>query len=199
MKVKVCGLTRPEDAALACSLGAWACGLIFAAHSPRKLTLAQAKKVRAKIAWPALAVGVFEGNTKDEIARAAEELKLDMVQLPASELGLAQGLSAVAVVAPGEAQPRGAQALLVEPRRAKADRAANKKPSLPEIEAAWGAARELRGLVLVAGGLTPENVARAIAVSDCDGVDVSSGIESAPGVKDEKKLRAFFEAAGLLQ
>jgi len=198
VKVKVCGLTRPQDAALSCELGAWACGLIFAGHSPRKLALDQAKAVREKIAWPALAVGVFEGNTAEEIARAAEVLRLDMVQLPSGELAKAAGLSSIAVLAPGEAAPAGAAALLVEPKRAKGDRKAGKKPSQAEIEAAWKAAAGLKGLVLVAGGLTPENVARAIEASGCDGVDVASGVESTLGFKDAEKLRAFFAAAGSL-
>lgn len=197
MKIKVCGLTRPEDAALCWALGAWAGGLIFAAHSPRRLTLAQAKKVRAKLSWPTVAVGVFEGNSAEEIAEAVKACGLDMVQLPAAELARAGGASTIAALAPGEAVPQGAAAWLVEPKRSPADRKAGKKVSAAAQKAAWKAAAGLKGLVLIAGGLSPANVAAAIKASGCDGVDVSSGVESSPGVKDERKLRAFFAAANL--
>jgi phosphoribosylanthranilate isomerase len=198
VKIKVCGVTREEDAKLACELGAWAVGFVFAAHSPRKVSLEQAKILRAAVKKPARCVGVFEGNSAEEIARAAKALRLDAVQLPAAELSRAGGWPAIAVFAPGEEPPPATLAWLVEPKRSPEDRKAGKKPSLDQMRDDWKAASGLRGKgtpVFVAGGLTPETVGRAIEVSKCAGVDVSSGIESAPGVKDAEKLRAFFKAA----
>lgn len=194
MKVKVCGVTSAEDAKLACRLGAWAVGLVFAAHSPRRLTIGEARLARRAIAPGVLAVGVFEGNPDEEVVRIVESVGLGAAQIR-GRAPEALPVPVFHVLAPGETPPAGADSVLVEPPRAPQDRLAGKKPSAEEQRLAWRAASELRvPLVIVAGGLTPENVAEAARLSRCGAVDVSSGIETAPGKKDPERLERFFAA-----
>lgn len=207
MKIKVCGLTREDDIRLACKLGAWAIGLVLAEGSPRHLSLERAAALRKSIPKKVLAVGVFEDATGPEVQAAVAACGLDAVQLHGAwpsffeecsaqiwrGLGLSRGRVAPAI-------STRARAVVVEPARTLADRRAGKKPTAEQQAWAWAQAKTLRRedlLIIAAGGLTPGNVAAAIAASGCDAVDVSGGVESAPGVKDPAKLRAFFSAAGI--
>ena len=205
MRIKVCGLTREEDVRLACRLGAWAVGFVFAPLSPRRVDLKQAARLRAAVAPGVLSVGVFEDGLTPEIEAAVAACRLDAVQLhgvwPLSfelctvtvfrALGLSRGR-----LAPVLSQR--VSGVLVEPSRTAADRSAGRRLPLDDQRWAWSQALELKrgGLItIVAGGLNVENVGDAVAASRPDAVDVSSGVESALGVKDEGKLKAFFKAA----
>lgn len=206
MKIKVCGMTRREDIELAAELGAWAVGLVLAPRSPRRLSLDQARNLRAAVPAEVLAVGVFQGASRDEVIAAAKSCRLDAVQLhgvePEECLGfpvpvyLAVGVSGreeLPILGPGLA------GILVEPARSDADRQEGRVPGPAARLAACRAARKLKGkapMVLLAGGLTAENAREAIAAAQPDGVDVSSGVERAPGLKAPAKLRAFFWAVG---
>lgn len=184
MKIKVCGVTRAADARLAVKLGAWAVGMIFVPRTPRFLTLAKAKKVRAAIPKGVLAVGVFRHPSAEELARALTELKLDAVQV----YGASPRIYEFA---------RERTFPFVEPRRSDADRRAARGVSDPAKRRAWkkAAALKRRGArVVLAGGLTPENVAAAASAARPFAVDVSSGVERRPGVKDARLLRKFFAA-----
>jgi phosphoribosylanthranilate isomerase len=206
VKVKVCGLTRESDVELACALGAWAVGFVLAEGSPRALTVERARALRAAVAPGTLAVGVFQDALAPEIEAAAGACGFDAVQVhgqwPSFLDGFALpvwrgvGLARKAVVPP--LSPR-VSAVLIEPARSLAERRSGRKPT-PEQQAwAWSQAKAVRrpGLtVIAAGGLTPDNVAAAIAASGCDAVVVRGGVERAPGVKDEARLRAFFARVG---
>lgn len=197
MKIKVCGVTRPEDARLACELGAFAVGLVFASGTPRALSFERARAAREEIGERALAVGVFQGNAPEEIESFARRLGLHAVQLH-DPVPAPRGVLCWRVVAPGESPLPGAAALVVEPKRSAADRAAGRPLEEDVRRAAWSAAAKLKSqarFIVLAGGLTAANVAEAVALGKPDAVDVSSGVESAPGVKDAAKLRAFFNAA----
>ncbi|TPW18823.1 MAG: phosphoribosylanthranilate isomerase, partial [Elusimicrobia bacterium] len=85
MKIKVCGITRPQDARLACKLGAWAVGLVFAPESPRRLSVPDARLLRAEIGAGALAVGVFQNAPRAEILAAVSACRLDAVQFHGEE------------------------------------------------------------------------------------------------------------------
>jgi len=204
LKVKVCGVTRPEDARLSSELGAWAVGMILGAESPRLLDLGAARKVRAAIPPSVMAVGVFADAPRPEIKKAISVLKLDAVQLHGEETPEAcVGLSipvfkALTLASTDDLRLLGrykvAGFILELARR------------LPEGREEVGAEELTRRLelvreasrsstVLVAGRLDPETVGVAVRLGKPDGVDVSSGVESSPGVKDEAKLRAFFAAA----
>jgi phosphoribosylanthranilate isomerase len=178
MKVKICGVTRARDARLAAKEGAWAVGMIFVPNTPRYLTPARARKVRAAIPKGVLAVGVFRRPTAAEVERAAAELSLDAVQFDGKK-------KRIKFLATGKSMA------LVEPARTDADRLAGRTPS-PRARRA--AERRARGVIL-AGGLTPENVAAAVARARPWAVDVSAGVESRPGIKDSRRVRRFIQEA----
>lgn len=213
VEVKVCGLTRAADAALATALGAAYLGFIFA-PSPRRLTVDAAAQLLATLdtADEATArprrVGVFAGAGVGEIAAAVHRLGLDIVQLHGEEdARLVAALrdtvpsalwSVVHVGGEGidraqlEWATRGDGILLdakVDGRLGGTGRAFDW-----ERERAVVAPLRAGRSIILAGGLTAENVARAIAVFSPDIVDVSSGVEASPGCKDPARLRAFVHA-----
>lgn len=192
MKVKVCGLTREEDVERACELGAWACGFVLA-PSPRRLDLARAARLREAVLPGVLAVGVFADASRDEVLLALRDCRFDLLQFHGRErpedclgypvpvikaLPPEAGLEAMSLYA-------GVERFLVEPPRARRE---------PEtLRACWRFAAQARGRsIILAGGLTPENVREAATTARPFAVDVSSGVESAPGVKDAARLEAFF-------
>ena len=201
MRIKVCGVARARDARLAARLGAWAVGMIFVPKTPRFLTLARAKRVRAAIPKGVLAVGVFRNPADGEMRRAIEALRLDAVQVDGPvPKGLGVPVLAVVPLISGRVRlPRMSRNnfVLIEPARTGADRRAGRGPGERARRAAWRKASSSRGRgtrVILAGGLTPENAAEAAAAAKPWALDVSSGVESRPGVKDPALLRAFFAA-----
>ena len=205
VRVKICGLTRPEDAAAAGAAGAAYLGVVFAG-GPRAVSAERARTLVAAAAGVPV-LGVFGREPPDEILRCAEVAALSGVQLHgdyprsvAAELR-ARGLlvwRVVRIAGPGEldrleeAVPD-SDAVLVEPRVAYAEGGSG-VPLAPE--AAIEARRRLAGHPMVlAGGLTPGTVAEAVALVRPDVVDVSSGVEQLPGLKDPGKIARFVEAA----
>ena len=177
-KVKICGITRAEDAELAIALGADYLGFIFVKESPRYVEHAPRTSGVQR-------VGVFRGSTSEEIARIANEEQLDLIQIH------------------GDAE--------------RVDRplihAFNVKDSLPDtntdadyilFDTGGGTGRTFDWNLLatyprtkpffLAGGITPDNVAEAIEKTNPYAIDVASGVEKSPGVKDHDKLRRLFEA-----
>jgi phosphoribosylanthranilate isomerase len=193
VRVKVCGVTRASDARRAAGLGAWAVGMIFVPDTPRFLTLARAKRVRDAIPKGVLAVGVFREPAREELLRAVRELRLDAVQIYGK---VPSGLRVPAFIdGPSKLGP--CDYVFIEPKRTDADRRAGRGPSVLARRAAWraAAAKGRKGArVVLAGGLTPGNAAQAAAVAKPWALDVSSGVERRPGVKDAALLRAFFAA-----
>jgi phosphoribosylanthranilate isomerase len=208
MKIKICGVTRAEDAKLSCELGAWAVGMIFAEMSPRKISLEQAEAVRSAVAPGVLAVGVFEGQPRTTIEQAIETLDLSAVQLHGAESpddcrGFSVPVWKAFAAVPDfdksiDLYP--AAAIIVEPPRFPGDRKIGRRPSEEEQRNAWAALAKLKSrspgsfLYIAAGGITPDNAAEAVLLSMADALDVSSGVELRPGVKDEALLRRLFEA-----
>ena len=193
MRIKVCGVTRASDARLAAGLGAWAVGMIFVPKTPRFLTLARAKRVRAAIPKGVLAVGVFREPSREELLRAVRELRLDAVQIYGK---VPTGLRVPAFIA-GPSKLGPCDYRFIEPERSDADRRAGRGVSESARRAAWNsaAATGRRGArVVLAGGLTPKNAAEAAAAAKPWALDVSSGVERRSGVKDAGLLRAFFAA-----
>lgn len=199
--VKICGLTTPEDAVLAAEAGADAIGLVFWPRSPRALALDAARRIALAVPATVVRVGVFVDASADEIKAAVDAVGLDLVQLHGDE--------SPALL---DALPRRAwKALRVGDGFAAADvapwsRAAgllldSRVEGLPGGSGRgfdWAQASALReriGFLVLAGGLDPANVGRAIATVRPDGVDVSSGVESGPGRKDAARMRDFVQAA----
>ena len=202
-RVKVCGITRLEDAELSVELGAWALGFILWARSPRAADPAVAAGIARALRRRAELVGVFVDPTLDEVARAADTLGLSLLQLhgdegPAfcAEAGRRTGcrvIKAARVASGADLQAlerfRTDFHLLdtrVEGVRGGSGRAWD-----------WELASHRRSKVpaILSGGLTPDNVADGIAAVRPYAVDVASGVEAAPGVKDPAKLEAFLAAA----
>ena len=206
-RIKFCGLTRPDDAAYAAELGAGYAGVIFA-DSPRRLAAAAAKAVLAAAGSTVKRVGVFGTNSPDEISRAIDEVALDVVQLHADPTGA--DVLTVRERFPGDIwaalrigdghMPEDAQVLLEAADAIVLDARSQHVlggtgMALPWSELAADLARVRGGVsVVLAGGLTAENVGTAIRTLAPDVVDVSSGVESSPGVKDHRLMKAFANA-----
>jgi phosphoribosylanthranilate isomerase len=199
-QVKICGLTRPGDVDLACVLGASYVGFNFAAASSRRVTLGAARDLAGAARPGVVRVGVFVHESVEEIRAAIAAARLDLVQIhrPLSAEDLSQSpLPVIAVV--GVSQD-GADAappeVLARCRSVLCDTA------LPGRSGGTGTVFDWRLLagrtwpvpVILAGGLDPDNVGEAIARVHPSAVDVASGVESSPGIKDENKMRLFFEA-----
>jgi phosphoribosylanthranilate isomerase len=207
-KVKFCGMTRPQDAALAVEIGASYVGVVFA-EGPRRITPAQARKILDAAGGTAKRVGVFGTNAPEEIARFSEEARLDIVQLQADpttadvrairtkfngEVWAAIRIAGVHIAPDAEDLFDRADAVVLDARSEK--RLGGTGMTLPWDDIAVDLARD-RGsaAVVLAGGLKPSNVATAIRSLAPDVVDVSSGVERSPGVKDPWLMREFYAAA----
>lgn len=197
--VKICGLRRPADAALAASLGADYVGFNFAAGSPRRLSLADAATVADAAGSDARRVGVFVHESAAEIRAAIGTARLERLQFHRDlrESDFEFGLPVVSVCRVG---PGGA----VLPEARLLERCAAVLFDAFDPAVAGGSGRVLawesvamRGLpvpVWVAGGLSAENVGAAIEALRPEAVDVASGVESSPGEKDPARMIRFFEA-----
>jgi phosphoribosylanthranilate isomerase len=206
-KVKFCGMTRPQDAAIGAEIGASYIGVVFA-EGPRRVTPGQAKKIFEAAGKKVKHVGVFGTNDPDEIARTSEETHLDVVQLhndpTTSDLKAIRGRFSgeiwAAIRIAGTHIPEEAEALFDSADAIVLDARSDKQlggtgQALPWNELAVDLARD-RGssAVVLAGGLKPSNVGSAVRTLAPDVVDVSSGIESAPGIKDPWLMREFYAA-----
>jgi phosphoribosylanthranilate isomerase len=199
-QVKICGLTRPADVELACALGADYLGFNFAAASSRRVTLEAARALIREARPGVLRVGVFVDETPEEIRDAIAAARLDLVQihrpLSAEDLDRAP----VPVIAVVCVSRNGADApspeLLARCRSVLCDTAVPGRAGGTGTVFDWRllAGRDWPVPIILAGGLDPDNVGEAIARVHPSAVDVASGVESSPGIKNEKRMRLFFEA-----
>ena len=197
--VKVCGLRRREDVQTAVALGAAAIGFVFWPESPRAVTVDDAEALTRELPPFVSRVGVFVNQPVEAVSSAVQRARLTAVQLHGDEDAAeyrACGvpvIRAVGVHAGFDAGSVGtipADVTILLDAHDPVRRGGTGK--VIDWTAAAGAARLRR--VILSGGLTPDNVAAAVAAVRPYGVDVSSGVERAPGIKDEAKLRAFFAA-----
>ena len=207
VEIKFCGMTRAADAEYAASLGAAYVGVIFA-KSPRRVDPAAAAAVLAGVRERASTVGVFGDATVETIGTVASDLRLDVVQLhgdPSPDVVDSMrrrfsGAVWAAVRIDGSALPDTAAGLLAVADAVVLDARVAGQLGGTGHSFDWSAiARTLErrsddARVVLAGGLSPENVARAVRIISPDVVDVSSGVESAPGIKDHARMRAFRDA-----
>lgn len=202
--LKVCGLTRPEDARLAVAAGASAVGMIFYPKSPRAVAVEQAAAAAAAAGDRATKVGVFVNETPERIREIVAAVGLDVVQLHGDEtpgdclalegLRLWKALRVGEDFQPEDVKPYPVEAVLLD-ADAGASYGGAGTPFPWEIAAAAGVHKK----IIVAGGLDGSNVAQAIRVARPWGVDSSSRLESAPGIKDAAKVRRYLEAAKSLE
>ncbi len=196
MTIKICGITRETDALAAAALDVHALGFVFWAASPRAMTLEAAGRIIAALPPFVTPVGVFVDPDEDLLARARDVAGIHVAQvhgsLPARRVpGLAvlRAVHLAPVDAIIEPDVPDAEAILLDAADPVLHGGTGRTLDWPR--AALVAAR--RRLIL-AGGLTPDNVAEAIRTVRPSGVDVSSGVERAPGIKDHDRLAAFVAA-----
>lgn len=198
MFVKVCGITRVTDALHAVQHGATALGFVFWPRSPRHVTPERAAEIVAELPSSVITVGVFVNESVDGIQRTAAQARLTAVQLhgdepPAFADSLAWPiLRSVTLEDARSACTAWAPETMLLVDAADRERRGGTGTTVDWTRAA-SVARQRR--VVLAGGLTPLNVAEAIATVQPYGVDVSSGVEQAPGVKDFDKLARFLASA----
>ncbi len=199
MFVKACGITRPEDAAAAVRFGFNAIGLVFA-EGPRQVTMEQARLIALSVPASMLKVGVFVNEDERQVKRLMVSCGLDLVQFHGEEepayVSHFAGRAIKAFSPPPDfddgilKEYRGCYAFLIDAcdatRRGGTGRLAD-----------WQTAARLapRYPVILAGGLSPALVPEAVRAVGPFGLDASSGLERAPGIKDHRAMKDFLEAA----
>jgi len=200
VKVKICGITNTEDALAAVDAGADALGFMFFAPSPRCVTRKTASAIIRALPALVAKVGVFVNPTDEEVRQAIAECGLDTLQFHGEEppefcrqFGL-KVLKAFRVQSPETLGllPNYSDTAWLLDSFVAGTRGGTGNTFNWDIAAQ---AVKLGGRVILAGGLTPENVAEAVRKVRPYGLDVSSGVESAPGRKDAARVRAFIVAA----
>ena len=206
--VKICGLSTALTLDAALEAGADMVGFVFFPKSPRHIDFATARALGRRVEGRAKIVALSVDADDETLKRIVDALSPDLMQLHGAETPArvkrigelcalptmkAIGVAARADLAQAKAYEGVADTLLIDakPPKDAALPGGNGRPF------DWRLTREFHSRVpwLLSGGLDPENVATAIALSGARGVDISSGVESAPGVKDERKIRAFVAAA----
>lgn len=197
VKIKICGLTRAEDVKTAIGAGADAIGFVFTA-SPRRIDIDTAIRLCAYVPEGVLRVGLFLDQEGHEVERVISAVALDILQFHGGETEqfcVAFGLPWLKAVAMENAESMrlaerdypGAAGLLLD-SHSKGNRGGSGK------QFDWSLARPLTKPVWLAGGLNAENVGQAIHTVRPFAVDVSSGVEAQPGIKDKTKVMAFIKA-----
>jgi len=206
-RVKICGLKTPEAVASAVEAGAQYLGFVFFEKSPRNVSVPVARDLALDVPVGVAKVALVVNATDEELDRLMGEVPIDMLQLHGAEdlervkaIRARYGLpvmKAVGVSAPQDIQALDAYGLVSD--QVLVDAKAPKGAALPGgngLSFDWRliSKRGWNAPWMLAGGLTPDNVVQAIQLTGAKQVDVSSGVESAPGVKDPVKIRAFIEA-----
>lgn len=190
---KICGITREADAGLAISLGASALGFVLWPGSPRHVPLSRVRAIAATMPPFVTPVGVFVDPTPAEIADAASAgIRLAQVH---GKVPAVSALPVLRAVHLGDSEEGlDADVGAGEPVLLDAHDPVLHGGTGRTVDLARAATVAARRVVVLAGGLTPANVADAIRTVRPYAVDVASGVESAPGLKDHDKLRAFAKA-----
>lgn len=209
VEIKFCGMTRPDDARAAAAFGARYVGVILA-DGPRVLTDEAAQVVLDAVPRGVARVGVFGSAAPEEIAMRATRLGLRIVQLHGDQDAAA--ISSIRNIWNGQVWavlrlenshfPDGAPDLFDAANAVVLDarvpgRLGGTGVTLPwdELRDRVASLRSRRAKLVLAGGLRPDNVSHAVSSLHPDVVDVSSGVESSPGLKDPEKMRAFRDSA----
>ncbi|WP_315359077.1 phosphoribosylanthranilate isomerase [Neisseria bacilliformis] len=199
IRTKICGITRPEDAAAAARLGADAVGLVFYPQSKRAVTPAQAAQIVAALPPFVSAVALFVNESADNIRAVLRQVPIDTIQFHGDEDDAfcrqfaRPYLKAVRV--------RHAEDIRTASSRFPNARAILFDAYHPQAYGGTGQSFDWTLLArytgkpwVLAGGLTPENAAAAVRISGAAAVDVSGGVESAAGIKDAAKIAAFLRS-----
>jgi len=211
MRVKICGLKDEANIKVAAEAGARYIGLVFFEKSPRNVSLAQAAKLALEVPVGVAKVALTVNASNEFLDKLTATVPLDMLQLHGSEspervteirqrYGLpvmkAVGVATADDLAALDIYQQVADQILVEAKPAKDA----KLPGGNGVPFDWRliAGREWKKPWMLAGGLTMDNVGEAIRLTGAGQVDLSSGVESAPGVKDPALIKAFIDAASVV-
>jgi len=191
MRIKICGITRPEDAKLAEELGADAIGVVLCSDSPRSVSPERAQEIFG-------AVGPFVATVAVTHTRSREDLDTIFAIHPhAVQLfhpfvfGAKPSPRIIRAIGPTDPLPEDCSAIIVDESHGKG------RPV--DLSRARSVVERSKVPVILAGGLTPENVGRAIAEVRPYAVDVATGVESSIGIKDKKKMQAFIRESRRIQ
>ncbi|MDH5435389.1 MAG: phosphoribosylanthranilate isomerase [Gammaproteobacteria bacterium] len=198
-KIKICGITRPEDAILASNLGVDAIGLVFYGGSPRAVTIEQAQAITAVLPPFISLVGLFVDESQYEIQAVLDEVSLDVLQFHGdqtqafcSDFGRryfkALRIGANTNIEQEMNDYTDTSAFLLDSHSEKARGGTGEAFDWEKVPA------KTKKPIILAGGLNPDNVAAAIQQTSPYAVDVSSGVESSKGIKDAEKMAAFVRA-----
>lgn len=203
-EIKICGLTRTDEAVACAKAGADAIGLVFYPPSPRHLTLQQAREISLALPDQTARVGVFVNSQVSDILKAIDECRLTAVQL--------HGQESPDVVR----ELRGRGVLVIKALFIRTPPLISEAPHYPDtaflVECGKGSLPGGNALswnwaevkpfgrsypLILAGGINPDTIARAVSEAGPDAVDVSSGVESSPGRKDIQKVGALIHILSL--
>jgi phosphoribosylanthranilate isomerase len=201
-KIKICGLTRLEDAELAVQSGAWAIGMVFHPDSPRQVELERAAEIATAFRRRCEVVGVFVNSPLDDVLRTLGSVPLTTLQLHGdegpsycAEAGRRSGLKVIKAVRAKDVHAvRALSSYNTDFHMIDAYVPGTYGGTGERFDWELAAAHPGDTPLVLSGGLTAENVGQALAVARPYAVDVSSGVESSPGVKDSYRMQAFFEA-----
>ncbi len=202
IRIKICGVTRPEDAYAAALAGADAIGMVFAAQSPRRVGAAVAREILAALPPYVTSIGLFMDSGAEAVREILAEVPLCALQfhgaeepgecaahgrpyiktVPAAECDIEEELRRARQAHPA------AQALLLDGHGPGEQGGSGRSFAWTPLP------RDARSTVIVAGGLHAGNVRRALQTTGARAVDVCSGVEDAPGIKNPDKIRAFIAA-----
>lgn len=203
-RLKICGITREEDARIVAALGAWAMGFVFYAASKRFVPVDQARRIVSVLpAGTVLKTGVFVNEDAAEVLSVARALKLDMIQLHGDEtpemcahVRKTSGVPLIKAFRPSDLKDietiglyaRNVDFILI-------DACVDGAYGGTGARADWALALKAKAFgvpLILSGGLTPETVREAQETVAPFACDISSGVEAAPGLKDAAKLKALF-------
>ena len=188
--IKICGITRREDAELAAALGAWAVGFVLWPGSPRATTVDRVREIVKTLPRSVEPVGVFVDPSSDEVQAAADAgIRIAQIHGQVPEVDV-RVIRAVHLKGDGIEPDVEDETVLLDAHDPVKHGGTGKTVDWKRAAAVARARR-----VILAGGLTPSNVRQAIDAVKPFAVDVASGVESAPGIKDHDQLRAFIERA----
>jgi phosphoribosylanthranilate isomerase len=199
-RVKFCGMTRAGDVRLASELGVDAVGFVFSRGSPRRIRPEEARLMRNALAPLVDAVALFRDNTAEEVREAVRQVRPTLLQFHGSEddaFCRGFGVPWIKAVPMGDRQAESATALqlrypgaagfLFDSHAVGGEGGSGKTFDWSRLP------KTLNKPVILAGGLTPDNIFDAILATQPWGVDISSGIEAEPGIKDGERMRHFVE------
>jgi phosphoribosylanthranilate isomerase len=209
VKVKICGITREEDLKMVCDMGADAVGFVVGVpSSPRNLTIEKAKKLIKLVPLFVKSVLVAVPQDESQILSFHESLKPDIIQIhgekPLDIALLKEKLSAVTMVRGVNVKSEESLNFAIQESKFfdafLVDSSSSNKYGGTGLTHDWSASKRIRDAIhpkplILAGGLNPENVKEAVKTVKPYAVDVSTGVESKPGIKDPEKVAAFIRNA----